>query len=213
MESSSLHFRYLLVPRSAMAISSSSIWVDTIMDNDLIFSEDDPEFVDKLIAKLILISNAFMEEGNELYPYQIEFITRIYESLINDDGATITALVSRQAGKSETLAIATCVIIVFFPILAKVYPKHLYKYRNGCLVGAFAPVDEQADNLFGRIQQRITSDTSRYILEDPDIDEKATPRSRTITLRNGSLVRKTTCHPKATIEGRTYHLILVDECF
>jgi hypothetical protein len=183
------------------------------MEDTLTLLEDDPEFTDKLIQKLLLISDAFMPEGNKLYPYQVEFITRIYESLINDDGATITALVSRQAGKSETLAIATCVIIVFFPILAKIYPEHLYKYRNGCLVGAFAPVDEQADNLFGRIQDRMKSESAMRILEDPDIDEKATARSRTIMLRNGSLVRKTTCHPKATIEGRTYHLILVDECF
>jgi hypothetical protein len=30
-------------------------------------------------------------------------------------------------------------------------------------------------------------------------------------VRSGSLVRKTTCHPRAKIEGRTYHLILIDE--
>lgn len=182
------------------------------MEDNSALSEEDSDFVPKLVERLLLIANEFMPEGDELRPYQLEFVARIFESLIIDDGATITGLFSRQSGKSESLALATCVAMVFFPILAKVYPQYLYKYKNGCLVGAFAPVDEQADNLFGRIQQRITSDTSRYILEDPDIDEKLLVRGRSIQLKNGSLVRKTTCHPKATIEGRTYHIILIDEC-
>lgn len=182
------------------------------LEDNTALSEDDKEFVPRLVERLVAIANEFMPEGDELRPYQIEFITRIFESLVTSDGATITGLFSRQSGKSESLSLVTCVALVFFPILAKIYPRHLNKYRNGCKIGAFAPVDEQADNLFGRIQERLTSVKARDILNDPDIDIKLTLRGRFIELGNGSIVRKTTCHPKATIEGRTYHVILIDEC-
>lgn len=183
------------------------------LPEDLTLFEDDKDFVPKLVSRLVMIANEFMPENYTLRPYQVEFVSRVFESLILDDGAVITGLVSRQGGKSEALAVIACVGMVFLPTLAAIYPQYLGKYRNGFLVGAFAPVDEQADNLFGRIQERLTSDNSRLILEDPDISEKLTVRGRIIRLKNGSLVRKTTCHPKATIEGRTYHLIFIDECF
>lgn len=183
-----------------------------LTEDNSILSEDDKDFVPKLVSQLVLIADEFLPPGDSLRPYQVEFVSRILESLITGDGATITGLFSRQSGKSESLALSTCVAMVFFPLLAKVFPRHFRKFRNGVLVGAFAPVDEQADNLFGRIHNRISSDSSRQILEDPDIDERLVTRGRFIELRNGSLVRKTTCHPKATIEGRTYHLILIDEC-
>jgi hypothetical protein len=185
---------------------------EEVQEQDLGLSEEDKDFVPKLVERLVLIANEFMPEGDELRPYQTEFISRIFESLVNSDGATITGLFSRQSGKSESLSLIACVSMVFFPMLARVYPKHFNKYRNGCLIGAFAPVDEQADNLFGRIQDRISSKTARTILSDPDIDIDLVLRGRFIQLSNGSVVRKTTCHPKATIEGRTYHIILIDEC-
>lgn len=164
-----------------------------------------------LIDKLLLVCDELMPEGDTLRPYQRELATRIFESLINSDSATITACFARQSGKSETLAIVTVVSMLLFPRLAKVFPEQLRKYKNGFWVGAFAPVDEQADNLFGRIRDRITSDHAFSIMNDPDINEFPVVRGRSITLKCGSLVRKTTCHPKATIEGRTYHLILIDE--
>lgn len=180
-------------------------------EEDYSLLEGDKDFVSKLIDRLILIADEFLPEEDHLRPYQVEFARRIFESLIVDDGATITGCFSRQSGKSETLALISCVCMIFFPRLARVYPELLGKYRNGFLIGAFAPVDEQADNLFGRISDRISSRHAMEILEDPDINEEIILRGRLIRLRCGSLVRKTTCHPKATIEGRTYHLILIDE--
>ena len=173
--------------------------------------QDDKDFNTKLIDRLILIADEFLGPDDHLRPYQVEFCRRIFDSLISDDGAVITGLFSRQGGKSESLALVTCTCLIFFPLLATIYPEKLGKYRNGFLVGAFAPVDEQADNLFGRISDRITSDAAKAIVNDPDIAQNLIVRGRIIRLTNGSLARKTTCHPKATIEGRTYHLILIDE--
>lgn len=180
---------------------------------EIYLDEDDKQFVSNLIDRLIVICNELLlEDLDELRPYQIEFARRIFESLILDDGATMTGLFSRQSGKSETLALVTAVGCVFFPRLARVFPEWMGKFRNGFYVGAFAPVDEQADNLYGRIVERLSSDKATAMMSDPDIDDFVVARGRVLKLvKSGSLVRKTTCHPKATIEGRTYHFILIDE--
>jgi hypothetical protein len=186
--------------------SQEIVYEDTALD------EGDKEFVNHLIDRLILLCNELLPDDDALRPYQVEFARRIFESLIIDDGATMTGCFARQSGKSETLSLVTVVACIFLPRLAKVFPEWLSKYRNGFLVGAFAPVDEQADNLFGRITERATSPQAQRLMADPALEENIIPRGRIIRFTSsGSLVRKTTCHPKATIEGRTYHMILIDE--
>ena len=167
------------------------------------------KFVNDLVKKTLLIVDEL--SGHPLYDYQRPFAARIIESLIINDGATITALFARQSGKSETVANVVAATMVLFPVLAKVYPDLMGKFREGLWVGAFAPTDEQADTLYGRIVSRLTSDRALEIMSDPDINDAIKAKGRTVTLRSGSLVRRQTAHPRALIEGRTYHLILLDE--
>lgn len=169
------------------------------------------EFVDDLIEKLLSVCN--MMSGHKLRPYQEPLARRIFESLIIGDGATITALMARQVGKTETIANAVATCMVMLPRLAKVYPRLLGKFAEGMKVGAFAPVEEQAGTLFDRIVGCLSSDPATEMLRDPSVDDMLVGRGRQVMLKRcGSLARRTTCHPRATIEGRTYHIILVDEC-
>jgi hypothetical protein len=170
------------------------------------------EAVDHIVERMLVVVDEV--SGHPLRPYQVVFARRVIESLVIGDGETITALFSRQSGKSETVANVVAACMIMLPVLAVVFPDLLEKFAEGMLVGAFAPVDEQADNLFGRIVQRLTSDRALAIMSDPDINIKVVSKGRELRLiRAGSLslVRKTTCHPRAKIEGRTYHLILIDE--
>lgn len=177
---------------------------------EVVLDETSKQFVDKLVDTLMRICDQI--SGHTLYDYQRPLARRLFESLVINDGETITALFSRQSGKTETIANVVATAMIILPRLAKVYPTLLGKYAEGVWVGAFAPVDEQADNLFGRIVSRLTSDSATRIMMDPEIGDSVTGRGRTIMLKHsGSLVRKTTCHPRATIEGRTYHVILLDE--
>jgi hypothetical protein len=61
------------------------------------------EFVKALINKIM----AFMEMlvGYKLHSYQEPLARRIIESVIINDGEEVTALASRQSGKSEQLLI------------------------------------------------------------------------------------------------------------
>jgi hypothetical protein len=176
---------------------------------DVVLDETSQRFVDQLIDKLMLICDEL--SGHALRPYQTPLARRIFESIIIGDGNTITALMARQVGKTETIAnvIATCMLML--PRLSRVFSS-LHKFREGVMVGAFAPVEEQADTLFGRIVGCLSSDRAAAMMMDPEIDERLTGRGKEVRLKRcGSLVRRTTCHPRASIEGRTYHVILVDE--
>lgn len=181
-------------------------------DTEVVLDENSQEFVDQLVSKLMKIADDISELP--LRPYQRPLARRTIESVIIGDGARITALASRQSGKSTALGevLATCMLML--PRLAKIYPgmRSLQKFRRGLWVGAFAPVDEQADIIFSKIAEVFSTDACKRIMADPEIDEKAIIKGRVLTLKNcGSFAKRTTCHPKATIEGRTYHVIIIDE--
>ena len=146
----------------------------------------------------------------ELRPYQRAFGYRIIESLILGDAEEMTALWARQSGKSETLAIILAGCMVVLPKLAQTFPM-LERFKRGVMIGVFAPVDEQADIVFGRIVARVTSERAQLIFADPEIDEKPDARSKMLKLRSGSFCRKQTANPRAKIEGSSYHIVVIDE--
>jgi hypothetical protein len=177
--------------------------------------ETSAEFVDQLVKRVIIFTEEFCDV--KFFPYQIPIAYRIIESTILGDGDLMTVVATRQSGKSEVLSACIAGMMVILPKLAPIYPTWLEKFNKGFWVGTFAPTEEQADTVFGRIVTKLTSDHALEFLLDPEIDDKATGggtrgRGRIVTLKNsGSLCRMQTCNPKAKIESKTYHLVLVDE--
>ena len=104
--------------------------------------EEEDELSEQFVNKLIDRIMQFMEVlvGHKLYPYQQPLARRIIESVIIGKGDEITALAARQSGKSETIANTVATLMILLPILAKLYPDLLDKYKNGIWVGLFAPV-------------------------------------------------------------------------
>lgn len=184
------------------------------VDTEVILDEQSQKWVDGLVDKMVIVCNAIMPEDEVLRPYQIPLVRRIFESLIISDGQTITALCSRQSGKTEAVGSALATAMIMLPVLAKVYPNtKLHKYRKGVWIGAFAPVDTQAKILHSRIIARLLSPAARAILSDPEINDRAVDKgNRVVLVNSGSRAVKITCHPRATIEGETFHVILIDEC-
>ena len=41
-------------------------------------SEDDKEFVPRLVERLVMIADEFLPPGDKLRPYQVEFVSRIF---------------------------------------------------------------------------------------------------------------------------------------
>ena len=53
--------------------------------------------------------------GKVMYPYQAQFSKRIIRSVLENDGAELTALFARQSGKTETVAITVGGLMMILP--------------------------------------------------------------------------------------------------
>jgi hypothetical protein len=152
--------------------------------------------------------------GIELYPYEREFSWRIIYSLLSEDSDEITALFSRQSGKTETVAGTVCGLMVILPVLAKAlkYDERISKFKDGVWIGIYGPNYEQAGIMWSRAKLRMYSKSSKVALLDPDINIDLSNKTENLTLPNGSFVDCGTASPQASIEGKTYHLIILEEC-
>ena len=172
------------------------------------------QFVEKLIDKILDFLKVLV--GHDLHPYQKPLARRIIESVIINDGEEITALASRQSGKSETVADTVATLMILLPRLAKLYPDLLGRFKDGIWVGLFAPTEGQAETLFGRTVTRLTSERAIEIMGDPEIDDSAARVggvTRQIRLKkSGSSIMMMTANPRAKIESKSFHLIVIDEC-
>ena len=172
------------------------------------------EFVEQLIDKIMVFMKALV--GHDLRPYQKPLARRIIESVVINEGEEITALASRQSGKSETVADTVATLMVILPRLAKMYPDLLGRFKDGLWVGLFAPVEGQAETLFSRVISRLTSEHALAVLEDPEIDDEAKKvagvTKQVRLLKSNSSVMMMTANPRAKIESKTFHLIVIDEC-
>ena len=172
------------------------------------------QFVEKLINKILEFQEVLV--GYPLHPYQMPLARRVIESVLINDGEEITALAARQSGKSETVANTVATLMILLPRLAKLYPDLLGKFKDGLWVGLFAPTEGQAETLFGRTVTRLTSERALEILGDPEIDDSAARIggvTRMIKLKkSGSTITMMTANPRAKIESKSFHLIVIDEC-
>jgi Terminase RNaseH-like domain len=193
---------------------------DLELEDELPPEEDDEldelskEFVQKVIDRCIQFMDMLV--GHPLHPYQLPLARRIIESVLINDGEEVTALAARQSGKSETIANTVATLMVLLPRLAKMYPDLLGKFKDGIWIGMFAPVEGQVETLFGRTVNRLTSEKALEILGDPEIDDslgKVAGVTRQIKLKNsGSSLIMMTANPRAKIESKSFHLIVIDEC-
>ena len=172
------------------------------------------EFVNKLIDKIMSFMVVLV--GHDLHPYQKPLARRVIESVVINDGEEITALASRQSGKTETVSDVLATLMVILPLLAKLYPDLLGKFKDGLWVGMFAPTESQAETLFGRTVTRLTSERALEVLGDPEIDD-TTKRVGGVTrqiklMRSGSTITMMTANPRAKIESKSFHVIVIDEC-
>jgi len=188
-------------------------------DPEAVFEEEpeeelSPEFVGKLIDKIMQFMVALV--GHDLHVYQKPLARRIIESVIINDGEEITALASRQSGKTETVSDTLSTLMVILPLLAKLYPDLLGKFKDGLWVGMFAPTESQAETLFSRTVTRLTSERAQEVLGDPEIDDSAARVggvTKMIKLkRSGSTLTMMTANPRAKIESKSFHVIVIDEC-
>ena len=147
--------------------------------------------------------------GIPLYSYQEEIAYRIIYSVITFEGSVLTVLLSRQSGKSETMAFVIDTLTVFLPALAKIIPD-LEQFSNGFRVGLFAPQSDQVVTTYSRAMTRLTSANAEMVLSDPDLLVSLESEVR-LNLSNGSFLAGQVASKQSKIESKTYDLIIIEE--
>jgi hypothetical protein len=196
---------------------------DVVYDVDDEFPEDEFEELDEesatFVHNLVLRILVFVEEftGRTLYPYQKDMAYRLVESVILNDGEEITVIAARQSGKSECMAAVLAGLMVILPKLSKVYPTYCGQFSEGFWIGCFGPVEDQGATIWGRIVSFLTSERATEYMLEPSLEDRVDKGKRgekaaTVYLKiSRSLCRLQSCNPKAKIESKTYHFIVIDE--
>ena len=155
--------------------------------------------------------------GRVMYPYQGQFSKRIIRSVLENDGAEITALFSRQSGKTETVAITVGGLMIILPQLANLPmfldDPRLQMFKDGFWVGIFAPSQRQAQTTYNRMRGRMMCKEAQAVLQDPDFRlEFTTSNGQTVALSNGSFCTAISASDGSNIEGESFKFIICEEC-
>jgi len=180
----------------------------------------------------LVVRFAFLLYGRSLFSYQLPFAKGIIRSMLENDGATLTALFARQSGKTEVVAQIVLAIALLLPVLANqpafANDPRLNRYwkddlgnmkysgfKGGVMIGIYAPIEEQATLAFGRIKDCLTGDRAKEVLSDPDFGVTfGTFNGQIITMTGNGWTSKIgayTASEGSAIEGKTYHLVILDE--
>lgn len=146
--------------------------------------------------------------GFKFFKYQEEFARRVIYSLVVNDGEEITALFSRQSGKTEAICDVIIGCSLLLPALAKVYPQQLDLYDQGLWTGVFAPVDWLVQTDVERMQGRLHCETTQDIMQDPELQVREVTKFR---FSNKSRIFHHTANPQTYIESKTLHLLIIEE--
>ena len=155
--------------------------------------------------------------GRVMYPYQGQFSKRIIRSVLENDGAEITALFSRQSGKTETVAITVGGLMIILPQLSNMPmfldDPRLQMFKDGFWVGIFAPSQRQAQTTYNRMRGRMMCKEAQAVLQDPDFRlEFTTSNGQTVALSNGSFCTAISASDGSNIEGESFKFIICEEC-
>lgn len=176
--------------------------------------------IQEVIIRVVALSQVLAEK--KFYPYQVELASRIVESLLEHDGEVITALMARQAGKTETLGSVVAAIALIFPQLAKQYPQDwrlnitdsggVYRgFAYGIKIGIYAPILEQSDIMFQRVKKCMQSDSGKNIIKELGLILEQDNGGK-VKLSNHSVIVCSSASEQSKIEGQTYHFLVLEEC-
>ena len=167
-----------------------------------------------LVNKIFLFCEAY--SGRHMFPYQEQFAKRIIRSVLENDGAEITALFARQSGKTETVAIVSGGIMIILPTLANMPmfagDPRFAPFKGGIMIGIFAPALRQAQTNYNRMRGFLQSKNAIAILEDDEFRLAFdTSNGQTVMLSNGSRASAISASDGSNIEGESFHLIICEE--
>ena len=119
---------------------------------------------------------------------------------------------NHNSGKTECVAVVCDSLMVILPYLANKYPddNRFKKFKNGILIGIFAPSADQSKTTYDRMRGRLSSASGKSILAEYKL-RFTVNKGDTVSLSNGSLTRSQTASKDSNVESKTYHLLILEE--
>jgi len=156
------------------------------------------------------------------YPYQKEFLWHFIVDIIERRGSTLTALFSRQSGKSQCISSGCCALAVLLPFMAEKFPDdwrfnltddqgNYRGFRKGVNIGIYAPILYQAQNLLIKLRSAMVSDFTKTLFSEIGISHEVN-NGENVALTNGSIIKAKGASTKTKIESATHHIVICDEC-
>jgi len=175
--------------------------------------------VRQVVLRVVMLAQAL--SGKKYYPYQIEFGSRVVEAFLERKSDVVTALISRQSGKTEVLSSVVAALSLIFPVLARKYQSswHLnltseqgvYQgFRDGVKIGIYAPRRHQAETMFNRCKLCFETDAGKKILRELKLNVSEN-NGTTLRLTNGSRILCESASEQSKIEGETHQLLIAEE--
>lgn len=164
------------------------------------------------------------------YEYQIDFLWGLFENVLNRTGQDLTALFSRQSGKSESVADGTAALVIALPLFANAFPDDerfnrvdstgRYRgFKKGFRAGIYAPVKDQAKTTFDRLKEATSTEGAAALFRELGVHisenngdtlsiAKANPDG---SIQWKSRILSATASPTAKIESKTHDLVICEE--
>lgn len=171
--------------------------------------------VKEVIEKILRFCEAY--SMMKFRPYQVQFAKRVVTSIVENDGEELTALFSRQSGKTEAIAMICGGLAVVLPFMARLpafaHDERIQRYKAGIWIGIFAPILDQSQTTFDRIRMRLGSDAADALFKTPEVNVRFDVNNgNCVLLSNGSKIVCMSASDNSHIESKTFHLIIIEEC-
>lgn len=178
--------------------------LETTIESELSKISFDPHFVTSKVMDF-----GYILTGTSLYEYQKVIAYRIIYAVLIVENTTLTMLLSRQSGKSETLSFVVNSLSVLLPAIATIF-KDLDQFKEGIKIGLFAPQSDQVFTTYNRALFRLTTENAELVLGDPDINVDLRKPSK-YELTNGSFMMGQVASKQSKIESKTYDVVIIEE--
>jgi intein/homing endonuclease len=206
----------LMIPEEDVIASVSS---HKILDEDN-YDPSQQVPISELVIRIVTLAQVMLEK--QFYPYQVSLSSRLIESLLLHDGDVITCLMSRQAGKTETVGGTVAAASVALPALAKQFPKDWKlnitdengNYRGfafGLKCGIYAPRLDQSSITFERVRHAFDTKSAQKVMREMKLTAEVN-NGNTFELSNGSSILCESASEQSKIEGATHHFLVAEEC-
>jgi hypothetical protein len=90
-------------------------------------------------------------------------------------------------------------------------------FKDGMKVGIFAPAKQQAEIIFNRVRDNLSTEHTLEVMQDPEINvtfDTNNGQNFVLRFQNLQITSNITCmsaSDQSNIEGKTFHLVVVDE--